>query len=144
MLERYLGHLSEYVIKKKKRVLDSGTYPSTTKKKTCVVPGYLFEYNENNVCGTRVPHSTYPVYGVYHTHVGRFSALDVSTVGILPEPQGSALETTRREFSELVSFGVGTLLTVEQPGAWKHRPRGQGVCVCDICAVVYGTDASTP
>ena len=36
--------------------------------------------------------------------------LDISTVGILWVPQRSALEPSRRELSEDVSFGIGTPL----------------------------------
>ena len=40
--------------------------------------------------------------------------LDISTVGIVPGPTWSTLETSHRELAEDVSFGVGTLLVVEQ------------------------------
>ena len=36
--------------------------------------------------------------------------LDTSTAGIVSVPKGSALATSRRELSEGVSFGIGTLL----------------------------------
>ena len=49
--------------------------------------------------------------------------LDISTVGIVSVPKKSALETSRRELSEDVSFGIGTLLGVEQ-SSLKNRPRG--------------------
>ena len=49
--------------------------------------------------------------------------VDISTVGIVSVPKRSALETSRREFSENVSFGIGTLLVVEQPNL-ENRPRG--------------------
>ena len=52
--------------------------------------------------------------GVYRTPLGRFSMLDISTVGIVSVPKRSALEASRRELSEDVSFGVGTLLFFEQ------------------------------
>ena len=59
-----------------------------------------------------------PLYGIRrcmsHTRLGRFSMLDVSTVGIVSVPNRSVLETSRRELLEDVSFGVGTLLVVEQ------------------------------
>ena len=48
------------------------------------------------------------------TPLMRFSILDISTVGIVSTPKRSALETSRRELSEDVSFGIGTLLVVEQ------------------------------
>ena len=42
--------------------------------------------------------------------------VDISTVGTVPVTNRSALETSRRELSEDVSFGIGTgtLLVVEQ------------------------------
>ena len=77
-----------------------------------------------------------PLYGIRrcmsHTRLGRFSMLDVSTVGIVSVPNRSVLETSRRELLEDVSFGVGTLLVVEQ-SSLDQPPQG-GV----ICTVVYG------
>ena len=68
---------------------------------------------------TRVPYRT-----VYITPSWcRFSVLDISTVGMMPVPTRSALEESRRELSEDVSFGVGTLLVVEQ-SSLENRPRG--------------------
>ena len=65
---------------------------------------------------------------VYHTPLGRFSMLGISTVEIVPVPKSSALETPRRELSKDVSFRIGTLLVVEQLGlAWKTVAG-----VCDI------------
>ena len=58
--------------------------------------------------------------------LGRSSMVDISTVGIVPEPKRSALETSRRELSEDVSFGIGTLLVVEQ-SSFEKPPEG-----CDI------------
>ena len=58
------------------------------------------------------------------------SMLDISTVGTVPVPKWWASETSRRELSEDLSFGIGTLLPVEQPSL-ETRPRG-----CDT--VVYG------
>ena len=63
------------------------------------------------------PHRTTPRTpgSIFH---GRY--LDTSTVGILTAvgivsvPTSSALETLRRELAEDVSFGIGTLLLVEQ------------------------------
>ena len=52
--------------------------------------------------------------------------VDISTGGTVSVPNGSALETSRRELSEGVSFGIGTRLLVEQ-WAWKTAP-----WVCDI------------
>ena len=53
--------------------------------------------------------NTYYTTGVpYHPPLGRFSKLEISTVGIVLVPKG--LETSRRELSEDVSFGIGTLL----------------------------------
>ena len=52
--------------------------------------------------------------------------IDISTVGIVliaPMLQMSALETPRRELSEDASFGIGTVLVVEQSSLEK-RPRG--------------------
>ena len=49
--------------------------------------------------------------------------VDTSTGGMVPVPKSSALETSRRELSEDVSFGISTLLVVEQ-SSWEKRPRG--------------------
>ena len=59
--------------------------------------------------------------GVYHTPLGRFSMLDISTFGVVPVPR-SALAISRRELSEGVSFGVRTQLFVEQ-SSFESRPR---------------------
>ena len=40
--------------------------------------------------------------------------VDISTVGIVPVPQRSALETRVRELSQDVSFGIDTLLDIER------------------------------
>ena len=53
--------------------------------------------------------------------------VDIPTVGIVSVPRRSALETSRRELSEAVSFGIGTFLVVEQSSLEKTAPRG-----CDI------------
>ena len=47
--------------------------------------------------------------------------LDTSTVGIVSVPKKSALETSGRELSEDVSFGIGILLVVEQ-SSLENRP----------------------
>ena len=61
-----------------------------------------------------------PSRTVYIMH----SVVDISTmVGLVSVPKRSALETSRRELSEDVSFGIGTLLGVEQ-SSLKNRPRG--------------------
>ena len=65
--------------------------------------------------------------GVHHTPLGRFSMVDISTVGIVSVPKRSALESYRRElffFSEHVSFGVRTLLLVEQ-SIFENRGKGE-------------------
>ena len=49
--------------------------------------------------------------------------LDISTVGIVSTPKRSALEKSGRELSEGVSFGIGTLLVVEQ-SSLENRPKG--------------------
>ena len=47
--------------------------------------------------------------------LGRFSMVDISTaVSIVSGPKRSALEPSRRELSEDVSFGIGTLWIVKQ------------------------------
>ena len=59
--------------------------------------------------------------GVHHTPLGRFScSIDIATVGIVPVPKRSASETYRGEPG--ISFGIGTLLVVEQ-SSWDNRPR---------------------
>ena len=49
--------------------------------------------------------------------------VDISRVGIVPVPQSWELETSRPEVSEDISFGIGTLLVVEQLSL-KKCPRG--------------------
>ena len=49
--------------------------------------------------------------------------LDISAVGIGLVPKRSALETSHRELSEEVPFGIGTLLVAEQSTS-ENRPRG--------------------
>ena len=49
--------------------------------------------------------------------------LGISTVGLVPVPKRSALETPRRELSEDVSFRIGTVSVVEQSGL-EHRRGG--------------------
>ena len=57
--------------------------------------------------------------------------LDISTVGIVSMPKRSAIETPRRELSEDVPFGIGTLLVVEQ-SSLENPPQG-----CVIYTVVH-------
>ena len=47
--------------------------------------------------------------------------LDISTVGTTAVPEWPALEASRRELSEAVSFGIGTHLVVEQ-SSLENRP----------------------
>ena len=49
--------------------------------------------------------------------------VDISTVGIMSVSKRSALEASRRELSEDVPFGLGTLLVVEQ-SILETRPKG--------------------
>ena len=49
--------------------------------------------------------------GVYHIHWVDFPC---SASPLVSVPQRSAFETSRRELSEDVSFGIGTLLVAEQ------------------------------
>ena len=49
--------------------------------------------------------------------------VDISTVWLVSVPKGPALVTSRGEISEDVSFGLGTLLVVEQSYS-ENRPRG--------------------
>ena len=77
------------------------------------------------------PKQQYPtpstVYdGVHHTPMARFSMLATSTVGIVPVPKRSAPETSRLEFFEDVSFGIGNRLGCREIELGK-RPTG----VCD-------------
>ena len=65
-----------------------------------------------------------PVYdGVYYTPLNRFSLVDISAAGIVAVPKSSALEPSRQELSEDVSFGIGTLLVAEQ-SSLENYPRG--------------------
>ena len=59
--------------------------------------------------------------------------VDISSVAVVLVPKRSALETVRRERSEDVSFGIGTLLVVEQ-SSLENRPKG-----VLIYTVVHGT-----
>ena len=78
-----------------------------------------------------------PYTTVYHTTTHPwvdFQVVDISTaVGIMPVPKWSALETSRRERSEDVPFGLGTLLVVER-STLENRPRG-----AVIYTVLYGS-----
>ena len=60
--------------------------------------------------------ATYPytMVGVCRTTLGRFSTLDISTVEVVSIPKRSRLETSRGQLSEHVSFGIATLLVVDQ------------------------------
>ena len=60
--------------------------------------------------------------------------LDICTIGIVSLPKRSALEISRRELSEDVSFGIGTLLVVQSNRSWKKRPQ-EGVTF----TLVYGS-----
>ena len=61
-----------------------------------------------------------PIFHARYLHSSWDSATDVP-------PNRSALETSRRELSEDVSFGIGTgtLVVVERPRAWKTAPEGR-------------------
>ena len=71
---------------------------------------------------------------LHHTPLGRFSRLGISAVGIVSVPERSALETSRRELSQDVSFGSGTPLAVEQSSLEK-TPQGcvRYTVVCGTC-----------
>ena len=60
--------------------------------------------------------------GVYHTPLGRFSMVDISTVGIVPLPKKVVVGSISSKASEDVLFAVGTLLVVKQSGL-ADRPR---------------------
>ena len=49
--------------------------------------------------------------------------LDIFAAETVPVPKKSALETSRGGLSEDVSFGIGTLLVVEQ-SSLENRPKG--------------------
>ena len=62
--------------------------------------------------------------GACRTPMALFSMLDASTsVGIVPVPKSTALETFRGEALEDASFVIGTLLVVER-SSLENRPRG--------------------
>ena len=65
--------------------------------------------------------------------LSRLSMLDISTAGIVPVPERSALESPRRELSEDVSFGLRTVLVVEQSIELGKPTQG---CVMYTCTVV--------
>ena len=69
--------------------------------------------------------------GVSHPREDRCSKLDISTVGTGPVPQRPALEPPCRELSGDVSFGIGTLLVVEQ-SSLENRLKG-GVMYTVVC-----------
>ena len=82
--------------------------------------------------------SCLPVYdgwSVYHTPMGRFPMVDISSVGIVTVPRRSVLETSRLELSEDASFGIGTLLVVAK-SSMENRPSESRGGV--IYTVVYG------
>ena len=58
-----------------------------------------------------------------HTPVGRFTMLDTSTVGLASVLKRTALEASRPEPSYDASFGISTLLVVEQSSFEKHPRR---------------------
>ena len=62
--------------------------------------------------------------------------VDISTAGTVGTMSGpkkwSALETSRGELSEEVSFGIGTLLIVEQSGL-ENRPDGGVILTTVVC-----------
>ena len=92
------------------------------------MPGARIQCKYRILCTTSTSH---------HTPLGRFSVVDISTaVGIVPLPRRSALEPSRRERSEAVSFGIGTLSVVEK-SCLENRPR-----VCVIFTVVCGVNVS--
>ena len=64
--------------------------------------------------------------GVYYTPLGRLSMPDISSVGIVPVPQRSALETSPRELSEAYVLQYRHPLVVEQ-SSLETAPEG-----CDI------------
>ena len=74
-----------------------------------------------------------PTDRVYHTPLSRFSMVDISTAaGMVRVQTESALESSRRELSEDVSFGIDwyTLMVVEQSSLENHAPGA-----CDCCRV---------
>ena len=76
------------------------------------------------VPGTRyIPYARYD--DLYHTPLDQFSMVDISRNGTVPVPKRSTLETSRRELYDNASFGIGTLLVVEQSkSSLDYRPRG--------------------
>ena len=100
--------------------------PRTTRA-TTIYRWYCTSFWPKDICLTRPPQpSSYcTVYdnGVYHTPLGRFSILNISTVRIASVSKRPELETSRPELSEDVSFGIGTLLVVER-SSLENRPRG--------------------
>ena len=64
---------------------------------------------------------------ITHPPLDRYSMVGIYKVRIVSVPKRPALATSRRELSENVSFGVGTigtLLVVEQSSSENRRPRG--------------------
>ena len=73
-------------------------------------------YCGNNACNK-------PAYDGVYTSLGNFSVVEMSTGGIVSLPKRPGVETSSRELSEDASFGIGTLLVVEQ-SSLENRPRG--------------------
>ena len=74
-----------------------------------------------------------PCTTVYITHPW-VSMVDTSTVGTVPVPKRSALptETSRREISETVSFGIGAFLVAVLSRANELRKPPRGCVMCDV------------
>ena len=70
-------------------------------------------------CPVPVPYTT--VY--YHTPLGRFSMVDISTVGIVSVPKRSSLETAITESFGDISLGIDAALVVEQ-SSLENNPGG--------------------
>ena len=77
-----------------------------------------------------MPDTPYATAYIYYTPLGRFSMVGISTDGIVSVPKSSAWETSRRELSEDVPFGIGTgTFSVVEQSSLENRPRG---VMCDI------------
>ena len=86
----------------------------------CTIPILLGRVSSFYVCTERyrVPHAA-----AYHTPLVPISVLDISTVGMMSVPKRSALQASRRELFEDVSFGID----ISGNRAWKTAAG-----VCDI------------
>ena len=113
-------------MRKKKRVRVVHFFIGSVVRSESYDPPYKISCLTSCVSDHQLEYRTRRCMSHYHTPLDRFPMVDISTmVGIVPAPNRSTLETFRRDLSEDASFGIGTLLVVEQ-SSLEDSPR---VCV---------------